>query len=53
MNEINSILNKDKIWSRIKNYIYLILALITLLFVLILVILIVNTLIYLKLSKST
>ena len=39
---MNNILNKDKVWTRFKNYIYIILFLIIILILLIVILLIMN-----------
>lgn len=47
---MDNILNKDRVWNKIKNYIYLIVFLFTLIIILISVILIINCFILYKLN---
>jgi hypothetical protein len=47
-----NIINKDRVWNRIKKFIYIILVLIILLFILISILLFLNIVIFMKLNYS-
>ena len=47
------LLNKDRIWIKIKNYIFFIIFLIVFLIILLVILLIINTLIFLKIKTPT
>ena len=49
---MNNILNKDKVWNRLKNYIYILLFLIIVLIFLIIVLMVMNYLILNKIKIS-
>ncbi len=53
MEKITEILNKDTVWSRIKGYIYLIIALIVLLLILIITLLIITSFIFFKVNVKS
>ena len=50
MDKITEILNKDTVWTRIRGYIYVIIALIVFLLILIITLLVVTTKVYFKLN---
>ena len=47
-----NIINKDKVWNRINNYIYIVVFLVSFLIILLLVLLLLNCLIYNQLLKQ-